>query len=146
MDDMDEVQNQVYRLLDAMVLIPRAYLCLAGTKIEVKVNLEKSSLGYEPVVTTHIQGAVTDDIDTSGLESEVVFKAALLASAIKEAGLGVLQGILFGLSPVRDIGYVSFSLNEADDEANLKLESLARSWLFNNTRTFDWDLFPNASR
>lgn len=136
MDDICNLENKIAPLLDAMLLIPKAFVCLEDAKIEVRVDLERRTEGYTPSLSTYLKGAIAGDPDISSLKSEVASKAVSLASALEEEGTAVLRSALLGLHPVSEIGYADLEVDDADQETRNKLKISTNRWLSKNTNWY----------
>ena len=136
MDDISELEPSVNALLDAMLSIPKAFICLNDTRVEVKVNLERSAGGYTPAVTIYVEGATADYPDTSVLESEIESRAVNLALEMEEVIATILKNVLLSYTPSSEFGYAFLEVDTPDEGVKSKLMLAVNGWVYDNTRLY----------
>lgn len=136
MDDVSELEPSVNALLDAMLSIPKAFICLNDTRIEVKVNLERSTGGYTPAVTIYVEGAIADYPDTSILESEIESRAVNLALGMEEVIATILKNVLLSYTPSSEFGYAFLEADTPNEVIKSKLMLAVNGWVLDNTRLY----------
>lgn len=136
MDDIQELKPSINALLDAMLSIPKIFIYLHDTRIEVKVNLERSAGGYTPAVTIYVEGATADYPDTSVLESEVESKAVNLALEMEETVAAILKNVLLSYTPSSKFGYAFLEVDTPNEVIKSKLMLAVNGWVRDNTRLY----------
>ena len=136
MDDISEMEPSVNALLDAMLSIPKAFICLNDTRVEVKVNLERSAGGYTPAVTIYVEGAIVDYPDTSILESKIKSKAVNLALEMEEDVAAVLKNVLLSYTPSSEFGYAFLEVDTPNEVIKSKLMLAVNGWVLDNTHLY----------
>lgn len=136
MDDISKLEPSVNALLDVMLSIPKTFIYLDDTRIEVKVNLDRGAVGYTPTVAIYVEGATADYPDTSVLESEVESKAVNLALEMEETVAAILKNVLLSYTPSTEFGYAFLEVDTPDEVIKSKLVLAVNGWVLNNTRLY----------
>ena len=130
MYDLLKLRFQITSLLDAMLACARAFPYKPDTKIEVKVNLERTEYGYVPAVMIHAENASGNAPDVAALKSRVASKAVLLALAMENSGEMTLEGAKVRLEPTAGVIDASLEVETASKRQSQALKDILGHWVF----------------
>lgn len=130
MYDLLKLRFQITSLLDAMLACARAFPYKPDTKIEVKVNLERSEYGYVPAVMVSVTNATGNVPEISFAKSKAASKAVLLALAMENSGEMTLEGAKVRLEPTAGAVDASLEVKTASKRQSQALKDILEHWVF----------------
>lgn len=130
MYDLLKLRFQINCLLDAMLACARAFPYRPDTKIELKVNLERSEYGYVPAVMVSVTNAKGNAPEISALKSRVASKAVLLALAMENSGEMILEDAKVGLNPTAGAINASLEVETSSKRQSQEVKDILDHWVF----------------